>query len=412
AVTSTLVVTNPNSATVLSILIPGGVSNARVRVSSFTSGTANGTLRATLNQSQEAEIVGSLPTGSNTIGAVTQASGPWSQNITQVGGSALALGQTTMSASIPVVLASNQSNVNVAVAAALPAGGNTIGAVNQGTTPWVVKDNADMTGTTPGTAPSNTLIVGQIYNSAAPTPTTGQTLPLQADSAGRLIVDCGSGCGGSGGTSMADEAGFTQGTTSFTPIGGYYNTSITNLTAGQGGALRLTNDRNVMVDINEIGGTLVSVFADEGSFTAGTTAVNVIGGTYNTGSISLTSGQAGALRLTADRRVMTDLEDVAGAQLGAPSNYGTSPGAVAVLGVNAFVTNTVAVSGTVTANAGTGTFGTKDAADMTGTTPGTAPSNTLIVGEIYNSAAPTPTTGQTLPLQADSAGRLIVSCGS
>jgi hypothetical protein len=35
-----------------------------------------------------------------------------------------------------------------------------------------------------------------------------------------------------------------------------------------------------------------------------------------------------------------------GVTLGAPSNYGTSPGAVAVPGVNAFVTNTVSVTGT------------------------------------------------------------------
>jgi hypothetical protein len=37
---------------------------------------------------------------------------------------------------------------------------------------------------------------------------------------------------------------------------------------------------------------------------------------------------------------------LAGTTLGAPSNYGTSPGAVAVQGVNAYVTNTVPVSGT------------------------------------------------------------------
>ena len=50
-----------------------------------------------------------LPAGSNTIGAVTQASGPWTFNLTQVGGSALALGQAVMASSVPVTLASNQS---------------------------------------------------------------------------------------------------------------------------------------------------------------------------------------------------------------------------------------------------------------------------------------------------------------
>lgn len=41
-----------------------------------------------------------------------------------------------------------------------------------------------------------------------------------------------------------------------------------------------------------------------------------------------------------------NLAQLAGSTLGAPSNYGTSPGAVAVLGVNAFVTNTVSVQET------------------------------------------------------------------
>lgn len=43
--------------------------------------------------------------------AVTQSTSPWVDNLTQVGGSAIALGQTTMSASLPVAIASNQSNL-------------------------------------------------------------------------------------------------------------------------------------------------------------------------------------------------------------------------------------------------------------------------------------------------------------
>ena len=54
-----------------------------------------------------------LPTGSNTIGAVTQASGPWTQNLTQVGGSSYSLGQKTMANSAPVVIASDQSAIPV-----------------------------------------------------------------------------------------------------------------------------------------------------------------------------------------------------------------------------------------------------------------------------------------------------------
>jgi hypothetical protein len=54
----------------------------------------------------------SIPAGSNTIGAVTQAAGPWTTNITQVGGGAVILGQTTMSNSIPITIASDQTGIN------------------------------------------------------------------------------------------------------------------------------------------------------------------------------------------------------------------------------------------------------------------------------------------------------------
>jgi len=60
-------------------------------------------------------------------------------------------------------------------------------------------------------------------------------------------VTCISGCSGSGGTSATDEAAFTYGSSAYTPIGGVYNSSITNLTSGQGGAAALTAARSVHV---------------------------------------------------------------------------------------------------------------------------------------------------------------------
>jgi hypothetical protein len=164
-----------------------------------------------------------------------------------------------------------------------------------------------------------------------------------------------------------------------------------------------------------------------------------------------------------------------GGTLGAMANYGTSPGAVLVPGVNAFITNIPAVtqSGTwstrtqdgagnaLTSNSSTYTskfgldvnllgadgtaFGTagvldqnvknvggnavatgtgasgngvarvtvsndsSEADDMVGTVPGTAPSDTKIVGTISNTAAPSPSNGQTLPLQSDGSGNLYVA---
>jgi hypothetical protein len=54
-----------------------------------------------------------LPAGTNVIGAVTQSGGPWTQNLTQVGGSAISLGQKTMANSLPVVISSDQSAIPV-----------------------------------------------------------------------------------------------------------------------------------------------------------------------------------------------------------------------------------------------------------------------------------------------------------
>ncbi len=60
------------------------------------------------------------------------------------------------------------------------------------------------------------------------------------------ISGCGSG-GSGGGTSSTDEGTFAQGTTSLTPIGGFYSTSITNLSSGQTGAVQMTSDRKLFV---------------------------------------------------------------------------------------------------------------------------------------------------------------------
>lgn len=48
-------------------------------------------------------------------GSVTQGTSPWVDNISQIGGVAIALGQTTMSASVPVTIASNQPAVPVSL---------------------------------------------------------------------------------------------------------------------------------------------------------------------------------------------------------------------------------------------------------------------------------------------------------
>ena len=72
------------------------------------------------------------------------------------------------------------------------------------------------------------------------------TVKLQ-DGSGNAITSTGDALdvniksgGGSGGTAIADEGAFTEGTTSITPVGGVYKSSQTALTTGQAGAVALS----------------------------------------------------------------------------------------------------------------------------------------------------------------------------
>lgn len=93
-----------------------------------------------------------LPTGSNTIGAVTQASGPWTENLTQIAGSSVATAATGVQ-KVGVV-----GNAGATI-------DSTVGA---------------------GTAPTNAIVAGAVYNSSAPAPTNGQAMAVQSDQAGNI----------------------------------------------------------------------------------------------------------------------------------------------------------------------------------------------------------------------------------
>src|SRR5271154_2181713 len=130
---------------------------------------------------------------------------------------------------------------------------------------------------------------------------------------------------------------------------------------------------------------------------------------------------------------LTQLNSVA---LGSPSNYGTSPGAVSVQGVNAFITNTVPV--TLTSTTITGTVAVTQSTSpwvvsltsttITGTvavTQSTSPwvvsgnlthnnaapaaNNVGVLPAVASTAAPTYTTGDQVLLSTDLAGNLRVT---
>jgi len=163
-------------------------------------------------------IASALPAGGNTIGAVTQASGPWTNNVTQFGGNNVVTGTGAGGSGIPRVTVSNDSNV-----LATQSGTWTVQPGNtQNSTPWLVTGSgqtfpATQSGTwnvglTTGTnsfgkisdvtnietpvAPAaatavNGVLVATQYNSNQPTFTNGQQGALQGSAHGAQYVATG-----------------------------------------------------------------------------------------------------------------------------------------------------------------------------------------------------------------------------
>ena len=214
------------------------------------------------------------------------------------------------------------------------------------------------------------LIMGAV-TTAAPSYTTAQTDPLSLDTAGNLRINCITGCAANGST---DEGAFTAGTTGLSLGGGFYQTTATSnaLTSGQAGVFQLTANRAIFSNLRNAAGTEVGTASTPLQVSVANTGANGTailttgtGGTFpvsqptaaslnatvvNAGTFAVqdatnelnTSTIAGAV---SSGLMKTNLTDVAGVALGAMANYGTSPGAVKVQGVNAYVTNTPSVIG-------------------------------------------------------------------
>ena len=289
--------------------------------------------------------------GNLKVNVVTGGGGGGGGSTTQFG-AAFATGGTAIGANyngtMQSIGADGLNNLYVNLRTSIPFGTNTIGAVTQAGT-W----NVGITGVLPlPNGASNAALQGGVYSSSPPTLTNGQQIPLQVDANGNLKVNIvtGGGGGGGGGTSSTYGSAFPV---TGTAIGAKNGTNMVNLTAD--GA------NNLNVDLQ----------------TALPTGSNTIGSVNQGGSWSV--GISGSL----------------------PT------------GVNSI--GSVAQSGTWTVGVGTSVLptGAATAANQTaviGTVaPGTASTNSLMAGGIYNATAPTATTGQQMALQTDVNGNLKVN---
>src|SRR5271166_359727 len=174
-----------------------------------------------------------LAAGANRIGAVMQASGPWSFNQTQINGAAVNTGKGASSTGTARVVLSSDSpggalanpgfnyitdgahtvSVKAASTSAVSTDQSLVVQINPQQTPPIslsqINGSATVTSApgvqevgivghagasfdatvSPGAAPTNMIVGGLQYNSSSPTLSGGQTVALQGDSSGNLKVD-------------------------------------------------------------------------------------------------------------------------------------------------------------------------------------------------------------------------------
>lgn len=144
--------------------------------------------------------------------------------------------------------------------------------VNQGTSPWVTQDAADGS-VAAGAAGTKSLLGGLVYNSSAPTLTTGQQVALQGDVNGNLKVDLATAI--PAGANIIGSIATVSAVTAITnalPAG-------TNLIGGTnvyvGGAIATVTNPVPVVMTTNLPGTLVNKYNTTATVAIGSTANHV-----------------------------------------------------------------------------------------------------------------------------------------
>ena len=371
--------------------------------------------------------VSNFPAVQPVSGTFWQATQPVSGNISVTG----AVSVSNFPASQVVTLASTTITGSVAVTgtffqATQPISGTVT--VNQGTSPWVVSlTSTTITGTvsvTQGTSPwvvslASTTITGSVAVTGtffqATQPISGaisftapQHVIIDSATLGTVAVS-GSVSVSNFPATQAVTGTFFQATQ---PISGTVSISGTVPVSG---TIAVTQSGTWTVGISA---SQTIAVTNTGTFAAqvtGTVAVSnfpasqvvTLASTTITGTVSVTQGTSPWVVSLASTTITGtpsfNLAQLNAVALGSPSNYGTSPGAVSVQGVNAFITNTPAVTlasttitGTVSVTQGTSPWVVSLASTtITGTvsvTQGTSP--WVISGAV---TIPTPTNWGTAP---------------
>lgn len=178
------------------------------------------------------------------------------------------------------------------------------------------------------TVANGILNLGQ-FNTTPTSISSGNMSPLQMDANGNLLVNIKAGAA-AGGTSSNFGSAFPSAGTAV----GAKDSTGTNMAA-----LNLDASGFLKVNVAAGGGSGGTALADNSAFTQGSTNETPVGCIFVNSYATPTSARSTILRCDNNGGAYVNLNGVAGQFLGAPSLYGTSPGSVTAIGVNAFVTN-------------------------------------------------------------------------
>ena len=96
--------------------------------------------------------------------------------------------------------------------------------------------------------------------------------------------------GGAGGTSATDQAVYAEGSTSFTPAGGFFFDSAASLTACQSGAVRQTAYRALHVNLRNASGLQLGVSGSPLITSTSAVVTNTVSASISSGSVALLAG--------------------------------------------------------------------------------------------------------------------------
>lgn len=161
----------------------GGTQYQRIKLTLGADGVSDGDVSSS-NPIPISAAALPLPSGAATSGLQTTGN----SSLSSIDIKTAPLGQTTMAASSPVTIASNQSALAISAASLpLPTGATTLTEQQSQTTSLQLIDNV-IGAVVAGTAGTNSALIGGQFNTTLPTLTNTQQAAAQFDSNGRLLV--------------------------------------------------------------------------------------------------------------------------------------------------------------------------------------------------------------------------------